>query len=258
MNQSVAAGPVFTAATSEEKTMLKHNYQNTTEKLRRSERGFTLIEIVVALVIVGIMTAVAVPLLSKFTGNAKERAYNNDTQAIQQAVDGFYTAVDNTRYTGKRQYPILGASKTGGTFAQPDAGAVATVVTITGNPLGGSEGGQPTWVDDNDGVREAGEEVLNDEDTATTTAGWFVAQVTRGGTTYIVDTRDYFINFESIVTGGFMDQIPESASPDNKPTGSSLTYSGSYSWYVASNGKVKSLFYFLPTTANTGYQDVYP
>jgi len=73
-----------------------------------------------------------------------------------------------------------------------------------------------------------------------------------------VDGRDFFVDFDKLVTGGYMDKVPGSASTDNKPTGSGNTYDGSYSWYVDSAGKVKSLFYFYPTTSNTGYQNVHP
>jgi|TARA_B100000315_G_scaffold155413_1_gene143929 hypothetical protein len=43
--------------------------------------------------------------------------------------------------------------------------------------------------------------------------------------------------------------IPESASLDNKPEGSSNTYDGSYIWYVDDNGKVQALYAHLPSTS---------
>ena len=88
---------------------------------------------------------------------------------------------------------------------------------ITGNVLGGTQGGSPEWVDNQNGIRdEPDEEVLNDEDD-NTQPGWQVAILTRQGTEYLVDSRDYFINFEILVSEEYLESVPSSASPDNVP-----------------------------------------
>ena len=220
---------------------------------QRGQKGFTLIEMVVVIAILAVLSAVAVPLITNYIGGAKERAYNADKEAIQAAVEAYYSANDNTRYIGKRQYPIDGMDKTGGTFYEDDGDAIAGTATIDGNPQGGYSGGNPVWVDDGDGIRGAGEEVLNDEDAVGTEFAWHVVDVTRGGTTYYVDTRDYLIDISKLVTDGHLKSAPASASADN---GTGLT--GSYSWYVDANGMVQSLYYYLPIATSTGSQGVHP
>ena len=89
-------------------------------------------------------------------------------------------------------------------------------------------------------------------------SGWHLARVKRGFVSYVVDTRDYFIDFDKLEGGGYLKSIPETASLDNQPPGSINVYEGSYSWYVDDEGKVKSLFFFFPEKDKTGFQTAYP
>ena len=155
----------------------------------------------------------------------------------------------------RRQFPIIGANKGNGAFIQPDENTEAQeiAVSIEGNPLGGTIGGNPKWVDDADGIRETSEDGLNDEDSVTA-SGWYVAVISREGTTYIADSRDYFIDFNKLVDAGLLEKPPSSASLDN--IGGSET--GSYSWFVDQSGRVKSLPFFYPESSQTGYQGIFP
>lgn len=212
-------------------------------------------ELVVVIAILGVMAAIAVPMVNNFLGSSKEQAYAGDAAVIQASIDAFYSNPNNARFTGRRQYPIIGANKAGGTFELPDTDTAPKKITfaIEGNPLGGTQGGNPKWVDDADGIRETSEDDLNNEHSVTA-SGWYVAVVNREGTDYIVDSRDYFIDFTKLVDAGLLEKPPTSASIDN--IGGSET--GSYSWYVDQSGRVKSLPFFYPESDQTGYQAVYP
>ena len=76
--------------------------------------GFTLVELVVVIAILGVMAAIAVPMVNNFLGSSKEQAYGADVAIIQASIDAFYTNPNNARFTGRRQFPIIGANKTGG------------------------------------------------------------------------------------------------------------------------------------------------
>lgn len=229
------------------KNLIKHTTSN--------QGGFTLVELVVVIAILGVMAAIAVPMVNNFLGSSKEQAYAAEMMAIQVSVDAFRNNPANVRFTGRRQFPIIGANKNSGAFIQPDENTEAQkiAVPIEGNPRGGTMGGSPKWVDDADGIRETSEDDLNDEDSVTA-SGWYVAIIERQGTRYIADSRDYFIDFSQLVDAGLLEKPPASASLDN--IGGSET--GSYSWYVDQSGRVKSLPFFYPESNQTGYQAVFP
>ena len=230
---------------------------------RKRQKGFTLVELVVVIAILGVMAAIAVPMVNNFLASSKEQAYIADRATIQAAVDAYYSSPGNERFLGRRQYPIFGADKIDGSFVTPDDDIdKETITSPTGNPLGGTKGGSPLWSDDApvNGIRDdIVNEILNDEDAldsggAPTRPGWHVAVVKRVDTDYIVDSRDYFIDFQTLVDKRLLEKPPASASPDT--AGSSAT--GSYSWYIDSLGTVTSLDYFFPESDQTGFQEVYP
>ena len=125
-----------------------------------NHRGFTLIELVVVIAILGVLAAVAVPLVSNYLGSAKERAWTADKDRIQAAVDAYYTSPSNVRYLGQRQYPIKGADSTGSLDTWV-AGNTSAALTTPLNPLKGTKGGDAKWRDSGDGIRT--EENLNAE-----------------------------------------------------------------------------------------------
>ena len=68
----------------------------------KGEGGFTLVEMVVVIAIMGVMAAVAVPMVNNTLGRSKERAYEADKAIIQTTVEAYYTAPDNARQASKK------------------------------------------------------------------------------------------------------------------------------------------------------------
>ncbi len=234
--------------------------------VRNGQKGFTLIELMVVIAILGVLAAISVPMVANYLNSAKERSYNADQERIQAAVDAFYSSPDNSRFIGKRQYPLIGRGQTsqstltvktasvdyndnGNPFSPYVGGSAQS--SATWNPVGGTEGANLSgkWADGNsDGVRTTS---TNSSDE------WTAVSKTRGAVTYYTDSRYFFIDFEVLVTDGLLNSVPESAASDNAPSGSTETYSGSYGWYVDTNGKVQAIYKDLPSS--TGYVDgVYP
>ena len=109
----------------------------------KGERGFTLVELVVVIAILGVLAAISVPMVNNFLDSSKSQAYNLERERIQRAVDAYRSHPLNARFTGRRQYPIHGEAKTRGPFEPPDGDTATRTVVITGNPLGGTKGDNP-------------------------------------------------------------------------------------------------------------------
>ena len=241
----------------------------------RAQNGFTLIELVVVVAILGILAAIAAPMVTNYIGNAKERAYSAEAERIQSAVDAYYADPGNVRFLGERQYPLIGRGQTDedaldsdettarelkditlDQFADPPTKASGAALSAAlWNPVGGIQGANlsatAVWIDDSDAVRD--DLTSGSPDIWTT-----IAVTTLTGSTVQTDPRYFFIDFQALADGAYLDGIPESASVDNTPEGGdSSTYAGTYSWYVDSVGKVRSLYKEFPDT--TSYIDaVFP
>lgn len=259
--------------------MMKRMFHAVSRIFKR-QRGFTLVEMVTVVAIMGVMAAVAVPMVNNQLGKTREKSYIQDKALIQTAVDSFFTAADNVRHLGQRQFPINGSSiskkitaipTSPDTLAFDETGNPAVILQPV-NPLRGTQGGEPKWrdgtqdgnrklgtdglpvsVDQTDGsipIGSGSEEALNNANAAfgnkKELGGWYVDRVTFQAQKFAIDSRSYIIDFRLLVDAGLLQNVPESASPDN---GGGST-SGSYVWYIKESGQVQSLLFFLPSNGD--------
>ncbi|MDK2794252.1 MAG: type pilus assembly protein PilA [Caldanaerobacter sp.] len=64
--------------------------------LNKDERGFTLIELIVVIAILGILAAIAVPRVTTSLSNAKKNADIANAQIIGQAAERYYIETGKT------------------------------------------------------------------------------------------------------------------------------------------------------------------
>jgi len=64
--------------------------------LNKDERGFTLIELIVVIAILGILAAIAVPRVTTSLKTAKENANKANLKIIQNAIERYYVEHNNT------------------------------------------------------------------------------------------------------------------------------------------------------------------
>lgn len=91
----------------------------------RNEKGFTLIEIIAVLVILGILAAVAVPRYLNMQGEARGKAMQSALAALQSTATQSYAQ------------QLLNGSATGNSWTQP-AGTI-NVGDFSGNISGGPD-----------------------------------------------------------------------------------------------------------------------
>jgi type IV pilus assembly protein PilA len=82
----------------------------------RDDRGFTMIELLVVVVIIGVLVAIAVPVYLNYRKGAANKSAASDVRGAITAIEQFYTDNGN-------QYPADAASAT--------EGAALTLVGIT-------------------------------------------------------------------------------------------------------------------------------
>ena len=68
------------------------------KRLRREEKGFTLIELLVVVIILGILTAIAIPSYLSFRGRAEDSANKANVRSIIPSIESYYA--DNNTYSG--------------------------------------------------------------------------------------------------------------------------------------------------------------
>ena len=74
----------------------------------RAHRGFTLIELVVTVALIGLLTAIAAPLAETVVQRGKEQELKTALMQIRDAIDAYKDAADNARIAkavGESGYP---------------------------------------------------------------------------------------------------------------------------------------------------------
>ena len=218
-------------------------------------------------VVIALALGLVVP---KLLPKSPEELYEADRYTISEAIlvaSSGYAPRPITISAGmssedkKDHYPTRAMSKVGTANAlkEEDAGSkeITVLLELESHPGGPKDQvGTPSWNDvDGDGLRNpAGDKLFYHKASPEPAVDhWNTTPMTVKGTDYLVDSRDWFIDFDLLVKNKYIDKVPESASPDN-----SANSTGSYSWYVDEDGEVRSLLYDYPVPESDGFQGTYP
>jgi len=82
---------------------------------KKGTAGFTLVELVVVIIVLGILAAVAVPKFVDFTADAKDSALKGSLGGVRSAISSFYAYSATPSGGGEVAYPTLAELTTPGT-----------------------------------------------------------------------------------------------------------------------------------------------
>ena len=222
---------------------------------QRRDRGFTLIELIVALAIMGVLAAIAVPSVLTFIGRGGEQALNADITTLQNAVDAFkadrHKAPDGSNVWGQ------GGSKQ--LFPTKD-GLVGSLELTTGTT-------DSAFTDRSNykvAVYAAGPAIgIDADDTAVANAAlWIGLLVNEPSAVASLEQDDPgYAHPLANEQGRYLLKFPASVSSTNTKDSGGTTQqtTGTYTWVLLQNGQVLPAYKKASDSKwYTGNNDVYP
>ena len=107
--------------------------------MKNSKKGFTLVEIMIVVVIIGLLAAMAIPAFKKVRDNSQTKAITNNLRQLASAADQYFlengaTSVSTSELVGTDKYIKSVDQVAGETYVTPVT--QGTAISATGGTPG--------------------------------------------------------------------------------------------------------------------------
>jgi type IV pilus assembly protein PilA len=105
-------------------------------KLNKDEKGFTLIELMIVVAIIGILAAVAIPNFISYRDKAFCSAGESDANSIAAGIADYFAIPTNVGFaTQTNANPVIFANSTNLTLSGPNTATVTTTAATASTPM---------------------------------------------------------------------------------------------------------------------------